>query len=151
MLSSRMLRRCGRALILVSALAAIHCRFPIAPCACVLPERISGRWVGRAGTGDSLDLVLHLDPPTNTFIGTGHVGIAPPFRAVTVERGIVGREEYYTPISRFTLVGWQADVVEFASRKPPTSWEPNNPDQVDGDLRFANGDSTRLRLRRVSR
>jgi hypothetical protein len=151
MLSSRMLRRCGRALILVLALAAIHCRFPIAPCACALPERISGRWVGRAGTGDSLDLVLHLDPPTNTFTGTGHVGIAPPFRAVTVERGIVGSAEYYTPISRFTLVGWQPDAVEFFSRKPPTSREPNNPDQVDGDLRFANGDSTRLRLRRISR
>jgi hypothetical protein len=149
MLWSRMVRRCGRALILVSALTAIHCRFPIAPCACALPERISGRWVGRSEARDSLDLVLHLDPRTNTFTGTGHVGIAPPFRAVTVERGIVGREEYYTPISRFTLVGWQADAVEFASRKPSTTPQRNNPDRVDGDLRFANGDSTRLTLRRI--
>ena len=150
MLSSRMLRRCRRVLILVSALTAVHCRFPIAPCACAMPEVISGRWVGRAGTGDSLDLVLHRDPRTNTFTGTGHVGIAPPFRVVTVERGIVGREEYYTPISGFTLLGWQADAVEFSSRKPATTPRYNNPDQVDGDLRFANGDSTRLTLRRIS-
>jgi hypothetical protein len=142
MLSSRMIGRCGRAIVLVPVLAAIHsCNNPV--CGCVLPPSISGEWAGRAATGDSLNLLLDHEPGRSTFTGTGQVGIAPPYQAVSVEGRVLGDNG---PIDRFTLVGWRATPVEFVAHNPPVAYG-----RADGELRFGNGESTSLTLVHVSR
>jgi hypothetical protein len=137
MRSSRVMRRCGGAAILVFVLTAIHgCRIPLCGCAPPLAS-VDGRWTGRTEAGDELTLDLDHDRGAMSFTGTGRVGRSPTYRSITVVGSMTSE---HGSIHRFWISGWQDTPVEFvADRDSP--WP-----RADGELRFANGESTRVRL-----
>jgi hypothetical protein len=140
MLSSQVIWRWGRTVLFVPVLSGFTC--VIAPCACEMPPpTVSGHWAGRTGTGDSLSLRLDHDPGALTFTGAGRVGMSPLYQRVIVTGSVRSGDR---SIDRFTLLGWQPSPVEFVADRPSPTRAP-----VDGELRFASGESTRLRLERV--
>lgn len=141
MRSSRVIRRCGGAAILVSVLIAIHgCRIPLCGCAPPLAS-VDGRWTGRTEAGDELTLDLDHDRGALTFTGTGRVGRLPAYLSITVAGNMTSKDGW---IDRFRISGWQDTPVEFVA-DPYSPWP-----RADGELRFANGESTRVKLQHAN-
>jgi hypothetical protein len=137
MRSSRVMRRYAHAFILVCVLTAIDgCRIPLCGCAPPLAS-VDGRWTGRTEAGDDLTLDLDHDPGAMTFTGTGRVGRSPTYRSITIVGSMTST---YGSMDRFWISGWQATPVEFIA-DPHSPWP-----RADGELRFANGKSTRVKL-----
>ncbi|MDQ3996847.1 MAG: hypothetical protein M3303_07480 [Gemmatimonadota bacterium] len=83
---------------------------------------------------------LDHDRGAMSFTGTGRAGRWPTYRSITIVGSMTSK---YGWIDRFWISGWQATPVEFIA-------DPHSPlPRADGELRFANGESTRAKLTHV--